>query len=674
MNSTNRMKKTSHTQMRRLIQAQKTAITDKELFTSPVFTAYLNDMTETALKRSGNKVVTYWDERPTASVAYTDNTTITINAGNIITKSFRTRNRRAYSIVGLNTHEIGHILYTDFTLLTAYNESFKAGKIYPNEPTGLSSEDELSLAEIKGLLTANDTAAIRVIMRIADKIVNVIEDEYVESCIRSEFTARFKNGMAINNNRAAKLMPPIEQQIDEDYNDFSILMNMFILYQIKRDKTMFSSYKREYLDVFNDCVPYIDNSVYDPDATARYNAANHIIVKLWRYIKPLIDRVRADEQELKETLEQIIDQLFKELSEQIMSIGSNQGNGASDLKSDDDTVTPPYEYNTDTAYDEDETGEMPENDSGAEDIERVLEDMAKDKVCEELENELTAELRKEADKISRCAPYADIHINVNRINPVESRLVKQYNLVSPPLLKLSKRLQEQVYQVLQNKRDGGKMTGLYMGKRINSHSLVKDDGRIFYNTRLPGDNPEIAVALLVDESGSMVSNNRIKSARETAIIIYDFCVKLGIPVIVYGHSTSYRDKETVEMYAYAEFDSYDGKDVYRMIDMKARGNNHDGAALRYVAERLMTRDEETKLLILLSDGQPAADEYYGIEAETDLRNIKREYTNRGITMFAAAIGNDKEQIERIYGGGFLDITDLNRLPVNLVALIERYIK
>ena len=43
-------------------------------------------------------------------------------------------------------------------------------------------------------------------------------------------------------------------------------------------------------------------------------------------------------------------------------------------------------------------------------------------------------------------------------------------------------------------------------------------------------------------------------------------------------------------------------------------------------------------------------------------------------MFAAAIGDDKPNIKRIYGDGFLDISDLNRLPVNLGSLIIQYIK
>lgn len=43
-------------------------------------------------------------------------------------------------------------------------------------------------------------------------------------------------------------------------------------------------------------------------------------------------------------------------------------------------------------------------------------------------------------------------------------------------------------------------------------------------------------------------------------------------------------------------------------------------------------------------------------------------------MFAAAIGSDKPNIQRIYGDGFLDITNPDRLPVNLGRLIIQKVK
>ena len=129
-----------------------------------------------------------------------------------------------------------------------------------------------------------------------------------------------------------------------------------------------------------------------------------------------------------------------------------------------------------------------------------------------------------------------------------------------------------------------------------------------------------------------------------------------------------------EDHSYAEFNGFDNDDKYRLMDISARGSNRDGAALRYVAEALSKRSEAVKLLILVSDGQPADTGYYGTAAEEDLRGIKQEYQRKGILFVAAAIGNDKQNIERIYGDSFLDITDLNQLPTKLTGVVKRHIR
>ena len=51
-----------------------------------------------------------------------------------------------------------------------------------------------------------------------------------------------------------------------------------------------------------------------------------------------------------------------------------------------------------------------------------------------------------------------------------------------------------------------------------------------------------------------------------------------------------------------------------------------------------------------------------------------EYRRKGIAFIAAAIGDDKPNIERIYGDAFLDITDLSQLPVKLTAVVKRHIQ
>ncbi|MFR0985265.1 MAG: hypothetical protein ACLSFZ_00665 [Frisingicoccus sp.] len=61
--------------------------------------------------------------------------------------------------------------------------------------------------------------------------------------------------------------------------------------------------------------------------------------------------------------------------------------------------------------------------------------------------------------------------------------------------------------------------------------------------------------------------------------------------------------------------------------------------------------EKQKLLILSSDGLPNASGYSGEVAEKDLK-IKQELETEGILFLAAAIGENKDQIHKIYGNSF----------------------
>lgn len=323
-----------------------------------------------------------------------------------------------------------------------------------------------------------------------------------------------------------------------------------------------------------------------------------------------------------------------------------------------------------TQYDDDYKREQ--SDRAAADIERMLEQMAAKAACKQLENERIQELNEAAQSISYGNIHNGVNIAVHRIAEVDEELQDQYHQICGPLLTISKQLQRNLIQKLKDQQRGGKQTGLVMGRRLDAHALCRNDGKVFYKNNLPNEIPRISVGLLLDESGSMSCGDRSTYARAAAIILFDFCQALNIPVMVYGHSTSW--SRGVDLYSYAEFDAIDKNDKYRMMDISARGSNRDGAALRYVAEQLSKRDEEVRILILVSDGQPADAGYSGTAAEEDLRGIKQEYKRKGLLFVAAAIGDDKQNIERIYGDSFLDITDLNQLPMKLTAVIKRFMR
>lgn len=323
-----------------------------------------------------------------------------------------------------------------------------------------------------------------------------------------------------------------------------------------------------------------------------------------------------------------------------------------------------------TEYDTDYRRKMNEN--AATDIERMLGQMAEKAACKQLETERLKELNEAAQSISYGDIHSGVNIQVHRIAQVDDELEDQFYQICGPLLDISKKLQRSLIQKLNDQQRGGKQTGLVMGRRLDAHALCRNDGKVFYTNNLPNEIPRISVGLLLDESGSMSCGDRSTYARAAAIILYDFCQSLNIPIMIYGHSTGWG--ADVDLYSYAEFDSIDRDDKFRLMDISARNSNRDGAALRFVAEQLSKRPEEIRILMLLSDGQPAARGYSGTAAEEDLRGIKQEYKRKGILFIAAAIGEDKPNIERIYGDSFLDITDLNQLPVKLTAVIKRFLR
>ena len=683
--------------IRRRIAEQKSKLTDEQLFASPQFAAYLTDIAEatTGRYRRKSSVKTYWDALPRAEVAHTDNRTITVNTGNFLTRSFPTRPLRADSLLGIVGHECGHILFSDFTMLATYRQSLQGGRFYPQMPEDLSAKQERSLREILEFFEEKDEAVIKALCDIAHSLVNMMEDVYIEGRMCDAFPGSLKTGILLNNLRFAEEMDSVTEEIDHQHHEVIIVANLLIQYTKTGDINNLDGYKGPYLDTVYECIPYIDDAAYDDDSKVRFDAANKMLLLLWPYMESFIKQVRED---IKNNTNKAETDLGSQLAGGITApsgkgkpvSGSAAKQKVSHNPSSDEEERQQlqqvldYEDGRIALEKTDEIGE--DGDGGisrtndyagagyvsqaAADMEHLMTQLAEEAAYASYEEELSEELQAESDKIRYGHIHRGMHITVNRMGYVDSSYMEAYQKVAPPLLLISKRLQKQISQILKDYKEGGKLDNLPMGKRINVRNAVRNDGRLFYKLKLPNDRTDIAVVILNDESGSMSSCNRITYARSASIILHDFCKGLDIPVAIYGH-TEYDD---VELYAYAEFDSIDNKDQYRLMDMSARCGNRDGAALRYAAERLMTRPEAIKLLIIISDGQPAGENYYGTEAEADLRGIKKEYAAKGIQLFAAAIGNDKPNIQRIYGDGFLDITNLEKLPVNLGKLIIQQIK
>ena len=670
-------------------------------------------------------------------LAYTDNLYITINAGNPAITDFPTRGERYQMVLGLFAHELGHCLYTDFLAQQSYRNALSICRWYPGKPAlarVLDVKNEREFWEY----AKEDPQNLVLLGRVAHEVCNVLEDAAMENRVLEQFPGTLGQALDFVRAWQWREMPTVTHLKEREAQGLPVfysLLQLFLSYgkfgELKYGEEPLSE---EHIQTVFELLPLLDNDLRIPSGKGRWDTVNCILIRCWEHVWDYLENLkrRFEEERTPDGPGSVFSQLDEELSTLVGSSTLGEGDTAPVSSETTEASLPQPEKREKThaladgnpsGEDEnsgeklstagvssesaagnrsekqeispDETGRMPlmETDQVSEplgggikvnrdylpelsntveaEMERLLDTMAEKTVCQELEQDRLRELNQEAQSIS----YGDIHkgvaIRVNRMTEVPPEMVTQYNAIAGPLLAISKQLQKSFLRQLRDQQRGGKQTGLLMGRRLDAHALFRSDGKVFTKNALPSQPPEMAVGLLLDESGSMCSQDRATYARASAIILYDFCQALRVPVMVYGHSTG---ASGVELYSYSEFDTIDREDKYRLVDISARESNRDGAALRFVAERLSHRPEELKLLILVSDGQPADTGYYGTAAEEDLRGIQQEYRRKGILFVAAAIGDDKENMERIYGDSFLDITDLNQLPVKLTQVVKRFLR
>lgn len=704
------MARVNHKLVRRLMDEKRSKISDRQFFTSRVLALHFEDMAVAQTRRySYNRRVRVrlsWEPK-SGEAACTDNLTISINAGNEMVTQNRTRVERYEIVSGLFAHELGHCLFTDFLSAQTHGNHLASHIWYPEKPKLTRVEDIRNEQALWDFIKAHPEH-MKTLVRISKYIANVLEDGYIENRMLAQFPGVLGQNLSILREQQWKAVPTVTQLKEREAEGGHIMQSVLqlLLSYVKYGELKYGEepLSDERIQLVFGLLPELDRAVANPSARERLNVVNLVLIRCWDYIRDFIE-LHGDEESSDEAVSKALEAIAG---------GSEAGTGdetpvdggeavplmtgtaRSGTMSDAGMTAAPDDSQTET--DDSAAGEVPErlpyeitdrvfvpegggverddsyepsgNDDAAKAIERLLDNMAEKAVCEQLENERLSELNEAAQGISYGNVHKGVSIRINRMASVSEDMAEQYKSVSGPLLTISRQLQKSLTQQLRDRRRGGRQTGLMMGRRLDAHALCRNDGKVFYKNALPSETPELAVALLLDESGSMWGE-RSDYARAAGIILQDFCTSLGIPVMVYGHST---EGSTVMLYSYAEFGSIDGDDRYRLMDVKARSNNRDGAALRFVAEQLAKRPEEVKLLILVSDGQPCDSWYYGSAAEEDLRGIKLEYRRRGIIFIAAAIGDDKPDIERIYGDSFLDITDLTQLPVKLTNMVKRYIR
>lgn len=606
--------------------------------------------------------------------AFTDNYEIKINANCDFSEAMD-RYDRFRVVKGFLFHEVYHLIYTNFEM---YSENIENSTSINEEIKKYFEEHPRKKSKFKS---------------IVNYIYNILEDAYIEARGNQDFKKFGKD---------VKYVRKLQREASEDMfegTDLQVLLNLFLSYCVNGLDLTPDQIEDERVVKLLEVVDLADLNCASSNNYLRYHYANKIIESFWDIIKEYLD---SKEEETKSNSSPLPKNCGTSLKAKSDDDEDEQPEDEEDIEGGDSTKSKDSEESTkpgdskdskesESSKEFESKSSSEKKDAKKEAVKRLKKAKKESSLSSEGEKEEVDELTKTLSELddetmselltefneSKAGEYgvnhSEVKCTIDKATASDTDR-KCYEVEAKHTYKLGKRMASSLKEDLSAKRLGARLDGELFGKRISKKHIVTPDGRMFYRDILPENvTYDTDVCVLVDESGSMSMENRIKYAKQCAILIYSICDELEIPISVYGHTADIHERHSVELKAYADFEKKSKSDLYALTQMRAKSNNRDGYAIKYCCGRLDERTAKKKLFFIISDGLPAASSYGGNAAVDEIRDLLRTYTKKGICIIAAGIGSDKDNLEKIYEGHFLPIDDLKTLPKQLGKLLRRHI-
>jgi hypothetical protein len=194
---------------------------------------------------------------------------------------------------------------------------------------------------------------------------------------------------------------------------------------------------------------------------------------------------------------------------------------------------------------------------------------------------------------------------------------------------------------------------------------------------------DVATLFLMDVSAStrkilgMDGRSILEVEKDALIIMSQALESIGDKYAIYAFSG--KSKDNVEYFKIKEFDERFSDDVARRMSiLTSESNTRLGPAIRHSIKKLEKAGARTKMLILLSDGEPydrsrGEDSYQGDIAQEDTRMAISEGKNSGMHFFCITVDkNPGEYLNNIFSDvGYTIIDDVLMLPEMLPLLYKR---
>lgn len=215
---------------------------------------------------------------------------------------------------------------------------------------------------------------------------------------------------------------------------------------------------------------------------------------------------------------------------------------------------------------------------------------------------------------------------------------------------------------------------LWMIGRTSNHKVFN---KVFNNSK-----GGYVIDILLDASGSQRERQGAVAAQ--GYILSEALTLAGIPNRVMSFC-SFLDYTILRRFRDYESPRADNSNIF---EYQAVGNNRDGLAVRAVCEGLAKRDEENKIVIILSDGKPndiqiaktstirGDTSYRGFKAIKDTAQEVRRARKNGIIVLGVFTGKEQDLLAEkyIYGKDFIYTKDIEKFADIAGIFLKRVIE
>ena len=696
-------------------------LSDKEIFLSEAFRLYATHLADFILRK--HKLFSLdlcYDAREDAPIAFTDGKKIVLNTGNCLASKPKLLERRFKVNMGILFHECAHKLFISFKASQEILDTLLDGKLYGEFAAQLTPEQQTAVEEMEAVIASPYREALA---KLFMHICNCVDDGHDEAAMKRCFPGFVANCITAAGEVQLETSPTIEELISKRVSDFHIYTNLILLFAKYGEYKVGSGSAAEeaYLAKMQEVEPVIDAALLEDDYRKRWNHINLLMLFLWPYIRDQFPDDPQNQQSSQGSQQQPSQggsggsgggqsgggnqqqqsagngsgggqQPSQGGSDEQSNDGSNgQGNDSSDAGSDDGSAgaPPPSPEEAQQAVDallqqlsdmfqsapqpvngsgeavdasQIKGGSMP--DSGSDALGQMVQSVSEEKAAGQIQKELDKAQMEAIRGVNLPLIHKQADVHIHRHNPTNEH---KYRQISQEIAPYVRNLSKQMLDLFREMNEEAVQHHRRYGPIVEATEAYRPDKAFFAKKKLPDDMPDMAMCVLIDQSGSMYGS-KLEAAIRTAILLEQFADNVGIPLMVAGHDVH----GGVNLRIFTDYASATTQqDKYSLAGIDDGGCNRDGLPLRLCCELLEQRPERVRLLVVISDGSPNDTGYRGEEARKDISDTVSQFRRKGMLIYGAAIDEDREIIQSIYGQGFLSIENLDLLPRTLVRLVKQ---